>query len=68
MWTDQIVPSPETQGPYESTESGFSSVNNPCPGPQDIDFLAAESEALRRTIETPPEDGAPCPGGFGSGV
>ena len=47
-------------------------------GPQDLDFLAAEHEALeaagvpfewrdalRKSLPATPEEGAPCPGGFG---
>jgi hypothetical protein len=50
----------------------------PTLGPQDIDFLAAEAEALeaagvpwewrealRKSLPATPEEGAPCPGGGG---
>lgn len=78
MWTDQIVQSPETLAQRDSMESAPPTMNSPCTGPQDIDLLAAESEAmeaagvpwewrdaLRKTVTAAPEEGAPCPGGFG---
>lgn len=49
------------------------------PGPQDVDLLVMEAdalaaagvpwewrEALHRSLPTTPEEGAPCPGGFGA--
>lgn len=81
MRPEEKVPPPENEAGQGSTESAPAAMYNPCASQQDIDFLAAESEALeaagvpwpwrdalRRTVITSPEEGAPCPGGFGVGV
>ena len=78
---DRLMPnhqshSVETQDPSGSPEPAPAPVNMPCTGPQDLDFLDAEHEALeaagvpfewrdalRRTLPASPEEGHPIPGG-----
>lgn len=78
MSINKIIPSPETEDPCGSAQTAAASLNIPPTSPQDIDLLAAEAEALeaagvpwewrdalRKTMPATPEEGAPCPGGFG---
>ena len=78
MRTDHASQPMQAQDPSGSTEPASAPVNMPCTGPQDLDLMAAEHEALeaagvpfewrdalRRSLPATPEEGAPCPGGFG---
>jgi hypothetical protein len=81
MRINHASPLAEALDPCGSTETVSPAVNIPSPGPQDIDLLATEAEALeaagvpwayrdalRKSLPAVTEDGAPCPGGFGVGV
>lgn len=79
MRTDHASQPMQAQDLRGSTELSSDSVNIPCTGPQDLDFMAAEHEALeaagvplewrdalRRTLPASPEEGHPVPGGYGA--
>lgn len=79
MRTDHESHTLGSEGPCGSSDSSPSLLNMPCTGPQDLDLMAVESEALdaagipfewrdalRRTVPASPEEGHPCPGGGGA--
>ncbi len=78
MRTEHASQTIGVQDPCGSAEPASAPVHMPCTGPQDLDLMAAEHEALeaagvpfewrdalRKTLPATPEEGAPCPGGFG---
>ena len=78
MRTDHASQTMQAQDLRRSTQLASASMNMPCTGPQDLDFMAAEHEALeaagvpwawrdalQKSLPATPEEGAPCPGGFG---